>query len=137
MKGEHFDVIVVGGGPGGSSAAVILAQYGLRVVLLEKERFPRFHIGESLLPALWELWDRLGVTAELEAEGFTVKQGVNFGLFNRPTEIPLLAAEFPQYFQRPWTFHVERARFDEILLNNARRQGVQVREGWTVHDVLF
>lgn len=137
MTGENFDVIVIGGGPAGSSTATFLAQKGHRVLLLEKERFPRFHIGESLLPAAWDLWDRLGVTGELDAAGFVVKQGVNFRMFNAQTDLVLLTGEYPQYFQRPYAYHVERTRFDEILLNNARRHGVDVREGWTVQDVTF
>jgi halogenation protein CepH len=134
---EQFDVVVMGGGPGGSTTATFLAQKGHRVLLLEKEQFPRFHIGESLLPALWDIWDALGVTPELEAKGFLVKQGINFGLYHPTQDIYLLTGEYPKYFRRPYTYHVDRAQFDEILLNHARRQGVAVREGWTIHDVLF
>ena len=127
----------MGGGPGGSSTATFLAQKGYRVLLLEKERFPRFHVGESLLPAGWDLWDRLGVTPALEAAGFAIKQGVNFRMFNAAEDLILLTGEFPEYFQRPYAYHVERATFDTILLNNARRYGVDAREAWTVKDVLF
>ncbi|HEY5595064.1 MAG TPA: NAD(P)/FAD-dependent oxidoreductase, partial [Nitrospiria bacterium] len=134
---KEFNVIVMGGGPAGSTTATFLAQKGHKVLLLEKERFPRFHIGESLLPGLWEIWDALGITPELEAQGFVVKQGINFALFSAPPDITLLTGEYPKYFPRPYSYHVERARFDEILLNHARRNGVEVREGWTVQDVLF
>lgn len=137
MNAEQFDVIVVGGGPGGTSTATMLAKRGHKVLLLERERFPRFHIGESLLPALWDLWDELGVTAEMEAAGFVIKQGINFSMFEPPTEIALLTGEFPRFFQRPYTFHVERARFDVIMLEHARRCGVDAREEWNVADVLF
>lgn len=137
MREEVFDVIVAGGGPGGSSVATALVGRGYRVLLLERESFPRFHVGESLLPACWDLWDALGVTAKIEAGGFAVKQGVNFGLFKAPEDITLLTGEFPQYFQRPYAYHVERARFDRILLDHSREQGVEVREAWSVEDVLF
>ncbi|MBI1722727.1 MAG: tryptophan 7-halogenase [Gemmatimonadetes bacterium] len=137
MSAERFDVIVVGGGPGGTSTGIMLAKRGYKVLLLERERFPRFHIGESLLPALWDLWDELGVTAEMEAVGFVIKQGINFAMFEPPTEIALLTGEFPRYFQRPYTYHVERARYDQIMLEHARRCGVDAREEWTVEDVLF
>ena len=137
MSEEQFDVVVAGGGPAGASAAAMLARNGHRVLLLEKERFPRFHVGESLLPATWPLWDELGVTRDIEEAGFIVKQGATFGMFNQPSEIQLLTAEFPDCFQRPYTYQVERAKFDEILLNNARRCGAEVREEWSVQDVLL
>ena len=137
MTDESFDVVIAGGGPAGASAATVLAQAGHRVLVLEKERFPRFHVGESLLPAAWPLWDRLGVTKEIEDAGFVVKQGVNFGMFNQPEHVTLLTAEYPAYFQRPYTYHVERAKFDEILLNNAARHGAEVRQEWTVADVMM
>ncbi|HLZ29821.1 MAG TPA: NAD(P)/FAD-dependent oxidoreductase [Chloroflexota bacterium] len=134
---DTYDVIVIGGGPGGSTTATVLAQNGHRVLLLEKSEFPRFHVGESLLPALWDIWDRLEVTDTLSSAGFPVKQGVNFNLFNADEDLPFLAGEFPQYFPRPTTFHVDRARYDRILLDNAREHGVEVRLPWTVHEVLF
>lgn len=137
MSHEQFDVVVAGGGPAGASAAAMLAKAGRRVLVLEKERFPRFHVGESLLPAAWDLWDELGVTHAIEAAGFCVKQGANFGMFNQPEQVTLLTGEYPEYFQRPYAYHVERAKFDEILLENAVKQGATVRQEWSVSDVLM
>lgn len=139
MNDEQCDVVVIGGGPGGSSAATMLAKAGLKVILLERERFPRFHIGESLLPGAWELWSRLGVVEKLEAEGFPPKQGINFGMFNQAPEVDvvLLTAEYPKYFERSYAFHVERARFDEIMLDHATSCGADTRQEWTVKEVLF
>lgn len=134
---ERFDVAVIGGGPAGTSAAILLAKAGKRVVLFERSRFPRFQIGESLLPAGWEIWRRLGITEKIENEGFTVKQGINFGMFNQKPDVLLLTAEYPDYFERPYTYHVERARFDAILLEHAEECGVDVRREWSVADVLF
>jgi FAD-dependent halogenase len=129
------DAVVIGGGPAGASAAAILAESGRSVIVLEREPFPRYHVGESLLPALWELWDRLGVTAQIEAAGFVVKQGIRFARPDDPEDVVLLTAEYPEYFPRSYTYHVDRARFDSILLENARTKGAVVRCGWTVSDV--
>lgn len=134
---EQVDVVVVGGGPAGSSAATIMARGGLKVLVLEREHFPRYHVGESLLPVIWELTNRLGVTPEIEAAGFVRKEGITFGLPGQGQELEFRSSEFPDYFERSYTFHVERARFDEILLHNTRDAGAVVREGWTVRDVLF
>lgn len=136
MSAEKYDVIVIGGGPAGSSVANFLVRQGREVLLLEREKFPRFHVGESLLPAAWDLWDDLGVTEEIDNAGFVVKQGVNFA-FGPDKNITLLTREFPEYFQRPYTYHVERAKFDEILLRKAESLGVDVREGWLVKDVIM
>lgn len=133
----QFDAVVIGGGPAGSSAAIMLAKAGKRVVLFERSRFPRFQIGESLLPACWEIWRRLGVTEKIEREGFTVKQGINFGMFNQKPDVLLLTGEYPDYFDRPYTYHVERARFDKLLLDHAAECGVDVRHEWSVSDVVF
>ena len=86
------------------------------------------------MPANWDIWDALDNTSEIEAEGFVVKQGINFALFNAPQDVVFLTGEFPQYFKRPWVYHVERARHDQILISYARRNGVDVREGWIVKD---
>ncbi|MBP6670414.1 MAG: tryptophan 7-halogenase [Gemmatimonadales bacterium] len=134
---ERFDVAIIGGGPGGASAATILARAGKRVVVFERARFPRFMIGESLLPGGWDLWRRLGVVEKFAAEGFTVKQGINFGMFNQKPPVVLMTAEYPEYFEKPWTYHVERARFDEVMLDHAAESGADVRQEWSVAEVLF
>lgn len=134
---DACDVLVIGGGPAGSTVAALLAKKGHHVVLLEKERFPRFHVGESLIPGAWDVWERLGIVEAIEQSEFTVKQGVNFAMFDAPEDVQLLTGEYPEYFPRPYAFHVERARFDALLLNHARERGADAREGWTVTDVLF
>ena len=137
MIGQRYDVVIAGGGPAGTATGITLAQRGYRVALFERERFPRFHVGESLLPGLWELWESLGVTTRLEAMDFPVKQGINFALPNQKDDLTLRTDEYPEYFPRPYSYHVDRARFDETLLNHARAVGVEVFEGWSVDTVEF
>ncbi len=130
MGEQIFDAVIIGGGPGGSSAATFLARAGKRVLLLEKERFPRFHIGESLLPYNRRIFHEMGVLPELESAGFPVKLGAQFHLSNSSKALKLTFRN--GCFTRETTaFQVERATFDHILLKHAARSGAEVREGWT------
>ncbi|MEV4451891.1 MULTISPECIES: tryptophan 7-halogenase [Streptomyces] len=127
---EQVDVVVVGGGPGGSTVATLLARRGHSVVLLEKEKFPRYQIGESLLPAtVHGVCKLLGVTEEMEAAGFMYKRGGSFRWGTNPVPWNFLFSISPEY-SGPTSnaYQVERARFDEILLRNAARCGADVRE---------
>ncbi len=121
------DVLVVGGGPAGSAAATMLARKGWRVRLYERDRFPREHVGESLLPASMPVLAELGVLPAVEAAGFLPKYGATM-VWGRDTD-PWswsFRESSPRY---PHAFQVVRARFDDILLRNAAEQGVDVREG--------
>ncbi|MFG2566247.1 tryptophan 7-halogenase [Streptomyces sp. NPDC048567] len=132
------DVVVVGGGPGGSTVATLVARQGHRVVLLEKERFPRYQIGESLLPSTVQgICRLLGVSEELEQAGFPVKRGGTFrwGANPKPWTFDFgIAPEFADAAAP--AYQVERMKFDQILLDNAKRTGVDVREEHTVTDVI-
>jgi FADH2-dependent halogenase len=125
------DVIIIGGGPAGTTTATFLAQAGRKVLLLEKETFPRFHIGESLLPYNQVLLKEMGVLPALEAAGFPRKVGAQFHLGNGSKHRRFLFSQ-GRFTRHTETFQVERAIFDHILLQHARASGAEVREGWTV-----
>ncbi|MCX8004357.1 MAG: FAD-dependent oxidoreductase [Burkholderiaceae bacterium] len=131
-----YDVAVIGGGPAGSSAATALAQRGRRVLLLERERFPRFHIGESQLPWSNELFRALGVQEAIAQAGFVQKWGASFRAWHRDAE---QYADFSAAVETPTpqTWQVPRARFDEVLLRHAQRCGVSVHEGCRFLDAAF
>jgi len=128
-------IVVIGGGPAGASASALMARMGLDVVLLERECFPRAHVGESLLPGSIPILESLGVMDEVREAGFTVKPGATmiWGTEREP---------WSWYFSEthasnPHSYQVWRPEFDAILLNNARRSGVDVREGWQATRVVF
>ncbi|MDA1002901.1 MAG: NAD(P)/FAD-dependent oxidoreductase [Chloroflexi bacterium] len=129
------DVVVIGGGPGGSTTATLLAAGGHDVLLLEREHFPRPHVGESLLPASMPVLEALGVRDQLEAAGFLKKWGATMVWGTDPEPWSWYFRETNRRY--PHSFQVERAEFDKILLDHARTAGVDVREGHRVIEVLF
>jgi len=128
------DIVVIGGGPAGATCATLLAQAGHAVVLLERDRFPRFQIGESLLPYNNDLFRRMGLLDALGEGKFLPKYGAHFVTGDGRTGYTFrfdknLAEEYSRSFQ------VSRARFDELLLRHAESRGVDVREDTSVADV--
>src|SRR5262245_22817811 len=132
----NYEVAVIGGGPAGSSAATALARRGRSVVLLERELFPRFHIGESQLPWTNEILQSLGVRDTIAASGFVEKWGASF---QGPDGEPEQYADFQTALETPTpqTFQVLRERFDEVLLRHSEKCGVHVLEEHRFLDAVF
>jgi flavin-dependent dehydrogenase len=130
------DVVVIGGGPAGSTCSTLLAQQGVKVELFERERFPRFHIGESLIPETYWVLKRLNMLPKMQRSPFIKKHSVQF--VNASGK---LSAPFYFWDNKPHecsqTWQVVRSEFDQMMLDNAREHGVQVHEGVRVVDVRF
>ncbi len=135
MKND-YDVLIIGGGPAGSSSAAILAEHGHRVLILEREKFPRYHVGESLIPFNYGPMERLGLIPMMKRSAFMKKYSVQF-------VAPNGRASQPFYFFNRYdkdtvaqTWQVLRSEFDEILLNHARSKGAEVIEEITMKELL-
>jgi FADH2-dependent halogenase len=131
---QIYDAIVIGGGPGGSTAATFLARAGHKVLVLEKEKFPRFHVGESLLPYNQGLFAEMGLLPRLEAAGLIKKRGAQFHLGNGSKSLNLVFRNgcFTRFGE---AFQVERSKFDHLLLGYSSEMGAEVKEGWAVRNV--
>ncbi|MEK7707700.1 MAG: NAD(P)/FAD-dependent oxidoreductase [Verrucomicrobiota bacterium] len=134
---NHFDVIVIGGGPAGSAASAILAEHGHRVLVLEREKFPRYHIGESLIPFTYQPLERLGLIPRMKQSAFQKKYSVVFISPNGKASQPFYF--FNRYDRESvaQTWQVLRSEFDEMLLNHARSKGAQVVEEIAVKELIW
>ena len=128
------DAVIIGGGPGGGTAATLLTRRGYSVVLLEREIFPRAHVGESLLPASMPVLEELGVLGQIESENFPKKYGATMVWGRDDTPWSWYFRETNRTY--PYAYQVSRPRFDQILLDNAKSSGVDVRENCNVFETL-
>src|SRR5881394_1420406 len=130
-----FEAIVIGAGPAGSAASAILQEHGHRVLVLEREKFPRYHIGESLLPFTFYPLQRLGLVERMRQSAFVKKYSVQFVSPNGKASHPFYF--FSRYgMDVAQTWQVLRSEFDLILMENARGKGARVVEEVTVRDLL-
>lgn len=133
---NQLPVVVIGGGPAGSTAATLLAQHGQRVRLFEREHFPRFHIGESLIPETYHVLKRLKMLDKMRGSHFVKKYSVQFVNQHGKLSEPFYFLDHKPH-ESSQTWQVLRSEFDQMLLENAREQGVDVQEGVRVLEVLF
>ena len=136
IQAVNPEVVVIGGGPAGATAATLLAQQGRSVRVYERERFPRYHVGESLIPETFGVLERLGILPHLRGGPFVEKHSVQFVSEHGRLSEPFYFADYKSH-ESSRTWQVTRQEFDCLMLDNARRHGVDVREGVRVLEVLF
>lgn len=133
----NYDVIIIGGGPAGASAAAILGEYGHRVLVLEREKFPRYHVGESMIPFTFQPMQRLGLVDMMKKSVFQKKYSVQFVAPNGKASQPFYF--FNRYDRETvaQTWQVLRSEFDVLLLDHAKKRGVEVRHEVTVKELIW
>lgn len=149
MSGAEYDVLIIGGGPAGSALAGYLAMAGLSVAIFEREKFPRPHVGESLVPASTKVFTDLGFMNQMESNGFLKKHGAvwtspaekqywhDWENMGSPYEVDVRFRERNQHLGQNYTYHVDRAKFDQLLLQHAQKLGAAVFEECDVKHVSF
>src|SRR5688572_20887550 len=136
MIQPSYDVVVIGGGPAGSTVSTILADGGLKVGLFERETFPRFHIGESLIPETYWVLKRIGMLEKMQKSHFVKKYSVQFVNSSGRESAPFYFWDNKPH-ECSQTWQVIRSEFDQMMLENAREHGVDAREGVHVQDAIF
>ena len=133
---DHYDCVVLGGGPAGSTAAALIAEAGHSTLLVEREKMPRFHVGESLMPETYWTLQRLGVLEKMKSSPFVKKYSVAFVSAGGKESQPFYFAEHDSR-ECSQTWQVERANFDKMLFDNAAEKGAECHDETRVLDVLF
>lgn len=134
--GNNYDAVIIGGGPAGASAAAILAGFGHRVLVLERAKFPRYHVGESMIPFTFQPLEKLGLVELMKRSAFQKKYSVQFVAPNGKASQPFYFFNRYDKDTVAQTWQVLRSEFDEMLLNHARAKGAEVQEEITVIDLL-
>ena len=134
---ERYDVIIIGGGPAGSTVGTLLARKGYDVLLLERHKFPRFHIGESITAFGFHAFKDLGVYDELKSMNYVQKKGLEFVMREGSRKVYFPSDLINEPGELPWAFQMPRAKLDHVLLKNAAKKGVTVLEERLVKQVLF
>ena len=136
VNSQDYDVVVVGGGPAGTTTATLVAQQGYRVALFERDHFPRFHIGESLIPQTYWVLNRLNMLPKMRGSHFVKKYSVQFVTSRGKLSEPFYFCDHKPH-ESSQTWQVRRSEFDTMMLQNAREHGVDVFEGARVHEILM
>ena len=132
---NHYDTIIIGAGPAGATAATVLTEHGRRVVVLEKDKFPRYRLGESLLPYCYFTLERLGMIDKLNANGYVKKYSVPFVNLEGRISAPFYFVQHMNH-SASQTWQVERSRFDQMMIDNAVSRGAEVRFGTAARHLL-
>jgi flavin-dependent dehydrogenase len=131
---KNYDCLVIGAGPAGSATAIMVAEQGYSTLLLERDKMPRFHVGESLMPETYWSFERLGVLHELDRIGFTRKNGVQFVTSDDKETQPFIFSDFDDR-ECSTTWHIQRAEFDNMMYETAYNRGATVADEVRVLDI--
>src|SRR5579862_3477016 len=134
---SNYDVIIIGAGPAGSSSSALLAEKGHRALVLEREKFPRYHIGESLLPFTYQPLQRLGLIDRMKKSAFVKKYSVQFVSPSGRASLPFYFFDRYDRDSVAQTWQVLRSEFDQMLMENARAKGAEVKEETTVKELIW
>lgn len=134
IANRSYDCVVIGSGPAGGTAACLIAEQGWSTLLLEREKLPRFHVGESLMPETWWVFERLGIVGDLKRVGFVRKNGVQFVTADNRETRPFIFTEFDDR-DCSVTWHIQRAEFDKLLFDAAYNRGATVADETRVLDI--